>query len=294
MSILVKDTNLPDFVPRLCPICKFDLEVNESLTKLYCTNDICPGKVAERFNDFCTHFSIKGIGLAGLTKCIDYYGFANPFNLVSLALDNEIFYEGIPDSVQLSVTNQLVNLYNARLTLPEIIEGMYLPSIGRSSALAIFGDVSKDEWNNDYLNKCFDLTYLKEKLGISQYESQRAINIRESLLTFYEDINSSVDIMNGFIEPNKSSINLVGAYTDKVPTDLARTKRDFYKFMADNFPDINIIWKDSVTKGSNFLISGTGEATHKLEKANKMGIPVFDENSFIDWLQELRLEDKHV
>jgi NAD-dependent DNA ligase len=289
MDTLVRDLNLSDIIPVECPACGGDTVINDTYTKLRCVNRYCIGKVAERFNDFCDHFSVKGIGLSKLTQLINEYDWHNPYSLVEAAISDESddYFSSIAPSIRPKVIGQLRSIYEHRLTLPELVEALYLPYIGHSSAQKLFSSITKEDWDNNCLNDYLDQDTIQDTMGIVSSNSIMAANIANTIGDFYGDISLAVSIMGGFLEPNNTSFSMIGAYSDKVPTDYARTKRDFYEFVRNNFTNVDINWVNTVTKDCDFLIVGNLDAnTNKMKKAMKYGIPVYNEDTFIEYLTE--------
>ena len=287
MFVPVMDTTLPEFVPRFCPVCGAPTSVNDNLTRVACTDRKCSGRVAARFNDFCDHFQVKGIGVAGLTRCIEQYEIYNPYQMVQIAKWGHELYTDIPVRIGKRVNKALVEVAGRGLGLPEIVETMYLPDIGASAAQSLFGDMRYDGWLGE-LGALVDSPFkVQEKLGIQGTGlGARAEKINMTLGDYHDDIVESVDILGGFAEPVEGAVILHGAYTSKVATSLARTKRDFYQLVEDSYSGYHVIWENSVNKNSDFLITGSGSVTGKMRSAEKWGVPVFNEDEFLAWLDK--------
>ena len=124
-----------------------------------------------------------------------------------------------------------------------------------------------------------------------------AANINDSLEEFHEDLLQAEQIYPKIKKVDLDAdgrpiTGIKGVYTDKRKTDLAKTKKEFYLLIEDSFPDLHIDWESSVTKETGFVITGTGNRTSKLVKAEKYGIPVFQsEDELIDYLTNLSSSD---
>ena len=291
-------------IPTECPYCGLPTEMQLGLTKLTCCNPRCCAKVAKRVEALLSDLGIKGIGEAGVQKFVDEYEVTSPFEIFTLRgvnEDNEPFdyplSEGMNYKADAQVKDELESWKKRGLALWEVVKLMHLPYLGEKSSKKLFLAYNTfEDFYNDKGEGVDAVDFIQNLLGIkvdSQELSLQASNINDSLEEFHDDLLQAEQIYPKIKKVDLDAdgrpiTGIKGVYTDKRKTDLAKTKKEFYLLIEDNFPDLHVDWESSVTKETNFVITGTGNRTSKLVKAEKYGIPVFQtENELIDYLNYL-------
>lgn len=291
-------------IPTECPYCGLPTEMQLGLTKLTCCNPRCCAKVAKRVEALLDDLGIKGIGEAGVQKFVDEYEVTSPFEIFTLRGVNENgepydypLYEGVNYKADAQVKDELENWKKRGLELWEVVKLMHLPSLGEKSSKKLFLAYNTfEDFYNDKGEGIDAVDFIQSLLGIradSQDLSLQASNINDSLEEFHDDLLQAEQIY-----PNIKKVDLdadgnpitgiKGVYTDKRKTDLAKTKKEFYLLIEDTFPDLHVDWESSVTRETDFVITGTGNRTSKLVKAEKYGIPIFQtEEDLIDYLETI-------
>lgn len=291
-------------IPTECPYCGLPTEMQLGLTKLTCCNPRCCAKVAKRVEALLNDLGIKGIGEAGVQKFVDEYEVTSPFEIFTLRgvnEDNEPYdyplYEGVNYKMDAQVKDELENWKKRGLMLWEVAKLMHLPYLGEKSSKKLFLAYNTfEDFYNDKGEGIDAVDFIQSLLGIqgdAQELSLQASNINDSLEEFHDDLLQAEQFY-----PNIKKVDLdadghpitgiKGVYTDKRKTDLAKTKKEFYLLIEDTFPDLHVDWESSVTKETDFVITGTGNRTSKLVKAEKYGIPIFQtEEDLIDYLEKL-------
>lgn len=295
-------------IPTECPYCGLPTEMQLGLTKLTCCNPRCCAKVAKRVEALLNDLGIKGIGEAGVQKFVDDYEVISPFEIFTLRginEDNEPYdypiYEGVNYKTDAQVKDELENWKKRGLALWEVAKLMHLPYLGEKSSKKLFLAYNTfEDFYNDKGEGVDALDFIQGLLGIKvdgQELSLQAANINDSLEEFHEDLLQAEQIYPKIKKVDLDAdgrpiTGIKGVYTDKRKTDLAKTKKEFYLLIEDSFPDLHIDWESSVTKETDFVITGTGNRTSKLVKAEKYGIPVFQsEDELIDYLTNLSSSD---
>lgn len=291
-------------IPTECPYCGLPTEMQLGLTKLTCCNPRCCAKVAKRVEALLSDLGIKGIGEAGVQKFVDEYEVTSPFEIFTLRgvnEDSEPFdyplYEGMNYKADAQVKDELESWKKRGLALWEVVKLMHLPYLGEKSSKKLFLVYNTfEDFYNDKGEGVDAVDFIQNLLGIkvdSQELSLQASNINDSLEEFHDDLLQAEQIYPKIKKVDLDAdgrpiTGIKGVYTDKRKTDLAKTKKEFYLLIEDNFPDLHVDWESSVTKETNFVITGTGNRTSKLVKAEKYGIPVFQtENELINYLNYL-------
>lgn len=124
-----------DIVPKHCK-CGAELEISESLTKLWCPSDKCTHKQIARMNEMLTNFGAKSIGLSYCSKLWEEMkrcGLDDSHMNVFL-LPYYDYPEGNSSEVTLKRFNEIQNIvkdsiYNGGYTLGELVSKMSLPGL---------------------------------------------------------------------------------------------------------------------------------------------------------------------
>lgn len=295
-------------LPENCPDCGELTVTNLALTELRCANPRCSGKVAIRTKRFLDDISVKDLGESGIQKSIEAEDFTNPFYMVLLAKgedgsgkDPYPIYPGINADLNKRVCSQIMQAVYRGAKIGDIVTMLHIDGMGEGACRDLFkGCTDLESFFNKVIDPVNGRYFVQKALGIKEDTySLRAIAVRDNLIEFEEDICDAVEVFGNvhFYQPDKdgvsSKVHLTGAYSDKVATTYAKTKKEFYNFIADNFPKFDIEWSSGITKESDFLINGTGMETGKTKKAEKYGIPIFGmqesisaEDEFIAYLED--------
>lgn len=284
-----------DQIPTECPECGDELVIQLNLTNLQCSNPHCPMKIAQRTISMIKDLGITGLGESGVTKIVNEYTLQNPIDLISGIPDlTQEIYEGINDSLNDRLMASFTEVKNRGQYVHEAVALMHLPNLGTRRSKDLFKGIETMDDLEGFLESCAipdsGEELIRSQLGIGNVNDvTTTVTLIKDTLAIYQD-----DILDGL-----SGLNLIsektladgvqkfqGVYTDKVATDLAKTKKDFYRYVESNIPEVSIDWGSSVTKDIDFVITGTGDLTNKLKKAEKYGIRVLTEEEFFDWIHD--------
>lgn len=127
----------------LCPICGSLTEIRTSdsgVDTLYCTNEQCEGKLAQRIDHFCGKkgLDIKGISLATIEKLIDW-GWINELTDIFRLNEHKTEWVAKPGFGAASVGKILSNIDAAKCgtQLSSFISALGIPLVGRTVAKEI-------------------------------------------------------------------------------------------------------------------------------------------------------------
>lgn len=281
-------------LPAECPECGAPTQIQLNLTKLQCSDPRCPSKVAKRIETLLSDLGIKGIGDKGIRAYVDENDVTNPFEIFD---HQDLFYSRMNEDADRRLKTALNAVADRGMKLYELVHYMHLPYISEKTSRKLFeGYDSIGDFYADmgYGEEAVD--FVQDKLGIKlDGMSTQACNVKDSLEEFEEDLLQAEELFPNILKQEYNSDGtpvrgIRGVYTDKVRTPLANTKKDFARYIEDKYPYLNVEWDSSVTKDTDFVLTGTGKNTGKLVKAKKYGIPVFySEEDFLDYIENTLL-----
>lgn len=127
------------FPPKECPICGASIEIRESdsgTLELYCSSDVCPGKLVNKLDHFCGKkgLDIKGLSKATLEKLIDWGWVTRAMDLFYLHQRRREWISK-PGFGEKSVDKILDAIETARhTTLEKYLSAISIPLIGKTYA----------------------------------------------------------------------------------------------------------------------------------------------------------------
>lgn len=294
--------------------CNFPMEMSETLTQLHCSNPRCPSKIVQRLVAMANQLGVKDLGEARAAKFVHTFEVGNP--LIIFAYEPEV--DGaMGEGISVETSQKIVDQFLAKksFTLAEYVRAANLPFI-QTSAMTIFG--SYDDIEEAYRDiEQGGVEFIREKLNIkksaedgdTESVSVRALKIFESLMTFKDDLISSVQYVN-IIKTNVVGMTKLKAVcSDEVGSGF-KTKADFYATVNNMFPNIHVEFLNSITKDIDFLVwagadGSPARITNKYKKvtaynekyeANKKAgnlklgehyIPIVTAGQFIDALKNM-------
>ena len=125
--------------PKECPICGAPTEIRQSdsgTIELYCSSDMCPGKLVNRLDHFCGKkgLDIKGLSKATLSKLIDW-GWVTCISDICALGEVADLWANKPGFGSKSVTKLIDAIWNAReTTLAQYLSAISIPLIGKTYA----------------------------------------------------------------------------------------------------------------------------------------------------------------
>jgi DNA ligase (NAD+) len=258
----------------LCPICGglTSIKISESgVETLYCDNEECPGKLAQRIDHFCGKkgLDIKGISRKTIEKLIDW-GWINDSisELYDLQLHRNEWIEkpGFGESSVDKILNAIEeSKFNA--TLENFIAGIGIPLVGRTVAKTIAKEFSTWQEFRDFVDT--DDTYFWDFDGIGEeidtslkdFDYTEADKIAK-LLTFKEKVAE--------VETPKTVAGINFVITGKLETGTRDQVKDIIEKAGGKVAS-------SVSAKTNYLIANAKENTTKYNKAVELGIPIITE-----------------
>ena len=237
-------------IPTHCPACNSELDVVND--QLFCRNPDCPAKSSKRIEHFVKTLSIKGLGKATIEK-LDLQDYHEVYSFT----EEEII--ALLDSERLGAKlfAEIENSKSADLTT--LLPAFSIPLIGRSASNKLTKKVSNIS----------EITY--EKCIDSGLGPKAASNLTKWLdEVFYPNEYDDLPFSFSCEKPKVSYTKGVVCITGKLksyPTKAAAQK------VLQNY---GFETKDNLTKEVTILINESGIESAKTNKAQDMGITIYD------------------
>lgn len=280
VSDLKQNKDLPqeflDLLPDVCE-CGSELVISESLTGLRCPNPFCLGKVVKRAEALLEDIGVRGLGESGLRKYFEYYGVRNPLELFSLEEGDLVWGEASPE-VSSKIINQLMG--KREMFLWQMVKYANIPNVQTTAKPLVEGYSSLGEFYNDL--EYGGILFIKEKLGIGEFNDVMASKIFNSLMTYKQDLLDGEKLITvkeyGNIEEIEICISGgVAGY---------KSKNEFVEVLNKEFSGkYFFVNNSSLTKKAKVLVFEGGRVTSKAKTAERYGTPVMNGSSLLELLR---------
>lgn len=262
--------------PTNCPVCGSELVKEEGQVALKCLNPVCPEKVKREIEYFVSRdaMNISGLGEKIVEKFIKLGKIKTVVDIYSLK-DYREELENLEKMGKKSVDNLINNIEESKNRgFNKVLYSLGIPFVGKFTAnLLVKNFVDIEKLKNSEIEELLQIKGIGEKVAISVHnylnneDNWKKINdLKETGLNF-----SSEDVEEIEIEDNPV----------KGKNFLATGKLEKYK--REEIKEIILSkggnYLSGVSKNLDFLIVGE-KAGSKLEKAEKLGVRVLDEEEF--------------
>lgn len=262
--------------PTNCPVCGSELVKEEGQVALKCLNPVCPEKVKREIEYFVSRdaMNISGLGEKIVEKFIELGKIKTVVDIYSLK-DYREELENLEKMGKKSVDNLINNIEESKNRgFNKVLYSLGIPFVGKFTAnLLVKNFVNIEKLKNFEIEELLQIKGIGEKVAISVHnylnneDNWKKINdLKETGLNF-----SSEDVEEIEIEDNPV----------KGKNFLATGKLEKYK--REEIKEIILSkggnYLSGVSKNLDFLIVGE-KAGSKLEKAEKLGVRVLDEEEF--------------
>jgi DNA ligase (NAD+) len=258
----------PWHMPKKCPECGTDLvrEPGEAATR--CINPTCPAQVLEHLRHFVASLDIEGLGYATLQQLIDRKLVKDPADLYHLTKEQLLSLEGFADK---STQNLLDRIEASKsTTLLRFLGALGINHVGWTMAGLLadhFGTI--------------------DRLQAASVDDLRAIagvgpTVAEIVHDYFQLLSSRALVERllqaGIVikEPEHHEGPLSGKTFVLTGTLSSLTRGQ----AEDRIKSLGGAIGSSVTKKTDYLVVGA-DAGSKLEKAQRLKIPVLDETAFL-------------
>lgn len=260
----------PFRMPTKCPVCGSPVERHEGEVAIYCTNRTCYAKIVEHALLFAGRrcADIQGLGDKIIEQLVDEGLIRDAADLYELKEQDLCDLEGFGEVS----AKKLVEAIQSKRTLPlsRFIVGLGVRHVGDETATDLaehFGSIQKI--------RSADLTALSSVKGIGDV-------VAESLVEWFSDQKNSayLDKLLAQVKPDSAKPRTAGPLTGKtfvLTGTMASMGREEGKAKIKALGGDTT---DSVSKNTTYLVAGES-AGSKLDKANKLGVPVLNEKEFL-------------
>ena len=261
----------------LCPICGSTTSIitsNTGVKVLYCENEDCPGKLAQRLDHFLGKkgLDVHGISLATLHKLIDW-GWINELRDIFKLEQHKIEWISKEGFGETSVGKILSNINSTRkeVTLVNYISALGIPLVGKTVAKEITKYYSTWEEFRAAVHgnwTVFDGFGSEMNDAINNFDYTEADYIAENYITFAAPQSNEV-------------LTQISAIKDKkfcATGKLKNYSRDSLKVDIESYGGRMV---NSVTSATDYLITNTPDSgTQKNRDAQKLGVKIITEEQY--------------
>ncbi len=256
-------------IPSKCPTCGAAVEKTES--DVFCTNGFtCPDQLKGAIDHFCSRgaMNIEGLGPEWIEQFVDRGFVKSVADLYDLDAKQLLTLERMGEKLARNMLDAIAG--SKKTTLPRFLNALGIRQVGGATANALadhFGDLGK----------------IREA-PVEELQEVRDVGptVAEAIRAFFDGAknNRIVDkLLKAGIEfkpPERKSSVLAGQVVVFTGGLDAMTRDEARALAVENGGKT----VDTVSKTVTLVVAGPG-AGSKLEKANKLGIKVIDEEDFL-------------
>lgn len=249
--------------PEFCPVCGSKLHHEEIF--IICQNIDCKARVINSLIYFASKkcMDIDGLGDAIVKILFEEGKIAKIIDIYKLKAKNLEGLEGFKDK---KISNLLNAIEDSKTKeLYRFITSLGIEHIGEVAAKKIATNF-KENW----LNATYD-----EVLGLDGFGEAMAKSYIDFIDTNLENINELLQYVNPKIPVNEIKDSIFTNKTVVITGTLSKS-RDIFK---DELEKMGAKVSNSISKNTDFLLCGES-AGSKLEKAQKLGVKVIDEEEY--------------
>ena len=265
---------------RKCPECGATLVRYEGEAAWYCPNDTqCPPQIKGRIEHFISRKAMK-IDSLGPETVDDYFRHKLSNNVADLYDINVQQING--DGSRQKSASKIINSIAASIKVPfeRVVFALGIRFVGETSARLL----ARHFKTMDSLASA-DIAQLTEVEGIGDV-------IARSVMTYFRN-QSNIDIINRLKahgvqmalseEQMHKTSDILSGKTIVISGVFTHHSRDEYKLMIESHGGRNA---SSISGKTSFVLAGDNMGPSKLQKAEKLGVPVINEDDFLKMINE--------
>lgn len=251
-----------------CPNCNSKLVKIDDNVDQFCINENCSTKKIRAIIHYCSReaLNINELGEKQIEKFFNL-NILNEIKDIYFLKEKREFLNSLGKNVEKSTNNLIQNIEKSKeCALFQVIYALGIKHIGLQSSKVIAKEINKLQ---DLFNFTFEKLINLEDLG-----EKSAIEI----LNFIADENNKnlMIFLDETLCYKKNEVNNKLANLTFVITGTLSKNRDEYKKLIEQASGKVA---SAISKNTNYLLCGQN-AGSKLQKANKLGIKIIDENEF--------------
>ena len=265
---------------RKCPECGATLVRYEGEAAWYCPNDTqCPPQIKGRIEHFISRKAMN-IDSLGPETVDDYFRHKLINNVADLYDINVQQING--DGSRQKSASKIINSIAASIKVPfeRVVFALGIRFVGETSARLLarhfktmdslasadIAQLTEVEGIGDVIARSV-MTYFRNQSNIDIINRLKAHGVQMSLSE--EQMHKTSDILSG------KTIVISGVFTHH--------SRDEYKLMIESHGGRNA---SSISGKTSFVLAGDNMGPSKLQKAEKLGVPVINEDDFLKMINE--------
>lgn len=265
--------------PEYCPICHGEIAFKEEngITRIYCENPNCNGKLINRLDHFCGKkgLDIKGLSKVTLEKLINY-GWLNSIEDIFKLKEHETEWANKPGFGVVSVGKILDAIERSKKSpTAKFICAIGIPLIGKVASEALskkFGSYKKfREAVNNNSQELYEIAGIGEVMiqTLLNYDFTKADSIFDKYITEMRPVV--------FISVSKKLEGKIFVITGKLKT--FKNRNEIKAAIEKEGGKVT----DSVSSKTDYLINNDIESTSsKNLKAKSLNIPILTEEDFLN------------
>jgi DNA ligase (NAD+) len=268
--VAVKDPRPGWKMPDRCPVCGGEVVREEPYVAHRCINPFCPAQRLERLRHFASRgaMNIDGLGYSTLQQLIDRELVKDPSDLYRLSVERLVQLDRF---AQKSAENLYQQIQASRAPpLGRFLYGLGIPQVGEATGLLLAGEFG----GIDALRKAEEA----ELLGVEGVGPSMAHEIR----MFFEGHGGElVDrLLEAGVRPEAVDRAIAGPFTGKTFVFTGTLVQMSRPQAEELVRSLGGKAAGSVSSKTDYLVAGEA-AGSKLEKAQRLRVPVLDEAGFL-------------
>lgn len=263
-------------VPKVCPICGEELEKEEDIVALRCTNSECPALVYRSIIHFASRdcMDISGLGESIIEQLIDSALLKDVADIYYLKYEDILDLERFAPKSALKLIEAISATKNN--SLDKLLFGLGIRHVGKKASKILaenFGDIYQImEADFETLNALDDFGEIMANSIIEFFKKPETINIIEKLEE--AGVNLKGNVSNKESDKLKDKIFVItGSFEEYSRNEIA-------EMIEKNSGKVST----SVSKKTSYLIAGE-EAGSKLTKAQDLGINIIGLEELMDMIE---------
>ena len=265
--------------PEYCPICHGEITFKEEngITRAYCENPNCNGKLINRLDHFCGKkgLDIKGLSKVTLEKLINY-GWLNSIEDIFKLKEHETEWANKPGFGTVSV-NKILNAIESSKKSPtaKFICAIGIPLIGKVASEALAKKFGNYKTFREAINNNSQELYEIAGVGEIMIQTLLDYDFTEADSIFEKYIKEMRPVV--FISVSKKLEGKTFVITGKLKT--FKNRNEIKATIEKEGGKVT----DSVSSKTDYLINNDIDSTSsKNLKAKKLNIPIITEDDFLN------------